>query len=107
MIANPHLYEAFKDKVSFDTDSYIGRTRVYGEGLTRIGKSIELDHDIYCLAFVTQINDRKISTLIDIQSGNLVGDEDAATREAHGHGVNGSDSDSDDSDEEHDHQAEA
>ena len=99
------MFEAFKDKVSFDSNSYIGRTRVYGEGLTRIGKSIELDHDIYCLAFVSQINDKKISTLIDIQSGNLVGDEDEATKEAHGHGVN--DSDSDDSDEEHDHKAEA
>lgn len=44
---------------------------MYGEGEIRIGKTIELSDDIYCLGFICQISDTIMDKHIDIEKEKL------------------------------------
>jgi len=55
-----------------DDLSYLKRTRTYGEGEVRIGKSIYLCDDIYSIGFICQINDEIMKKYLNITTGKLI-----------------------------------
>jgi hypothetical protein len=61
--------------------SYIHKTRYYGEGDLRIGTTCALSPDIYGLTFISMMDDAHIMSIIDVETGNLIPDDE---REAFG-----------------------
>jgi hypothetical protein len=51
--------------------SYLSRTRIYGEGDVRIGKSLALKNDIYCIGFICQIRNDIMEEYLDINKKKL------------------------------------
>ena len=47
------------------------QVRYYGEGEVRIGKSIEIGEDIWCLAYLSQLKTETLISLIDLNTGKL------------------------------------
>lgn len=57
-----------------DKSDYLTRTRTYGEGEIRIGRTIYLHEDIYSIGFISLLKDEIIKQFIDITSGKSVVD---------------------------------
>lgn len=57
-----------------DKSDYLTRTRTYGEGEIRIGRTIYLHEDIYSIGFISLLKDEIIKQFIDIASGKTVVD---------------------------------
>ncbi len=45
--------------------------RSFGNSVVRIGSSIEVQEDIYCLAFCSQINNKILTNLFDVVKGRI------------------------------------
>ena len=56
-----------------DKSDYLTRTRTYGEGDVRIGKTIYLDEDVYSIGFICLLKDEIIKEFLDITTGKSVG----------------------------------
>lgn len=60
--------------IEFENDectNYLNRTRMYGEGDVRIGKSLTLKNDIYCIGFICQIRNDIMEDYLDINKKKL------------------------------------
>jgi len=58
--------------------------RKYGEGEMRLGFPIEINQDIYCLAYVSMLKYEHITNFIDVLTGKLSSGKD----ESHVHSEN-------------------
>lgn len=54
-----------------DCQSYLSRTRTYGEGEVRIGDTLTLNDDIYSIGFISQMRDDIMKKILDIATGKL------------------------------------
>ena len=54
-----------------DCSSYLARSRLYGEGEIRIGRSLNLKNDIYCIGFICQIRNDIMEEHLDINKKKL------------------------------------
>ena len=61
--------------------TYMERSRHFGQGNLRIGKSIDLENSIYDLAFVSQLKDKIMDSKFNFVTGELKEDENSITVE--------------------------
>ena len=54
---------------------YMKRTRGYGQGEMRIGKSLEFTEDIFSLCFCVQLDDYLLDPLFDVVKGKILCEE--------------------------------
>ena len=55
---------------------YTMQKRKYGEGLVRLGSSLDLDEDVYSLAYIVMMTDKYISMWFDIETGKLLEEDE-------------------------------
>ena len=58
-----------------ERESYLTRVRGYGQGDVRIGKSMDLNDDMYALGFISQINDAIMDKYFNVLQGELISHE--------------------------------
>jgi hypothetical protein len=60
---------------------YLEKVRAYGAGDVRIGTKLDMDEDIYSLAFVSMLSDECITPYFDVITGELINLSDSDSEE--------------------------